>query len=228
MARSLLVLVVLVCGVRICTAQPAGTIAADIEAWIQTSGWLLEARDLVDQDAPASASGLESIAFQMKVNRLAVNKLENALRGLPEAKSASRDELPPVAAIRGVVLVLKEVFDRAFAIQQRIVAATNQQDLANVLGQVAQMQADLDEAWKTWPQVTILLSYGIVDMGRSTNGSLQHLRLATRERRALIERLDKEFPKVPIKMSAGQHAVEAGVSALKTFLRGDHKSSDSP
>jgi hypothetical protein len=114
--------------------------------------------------------------------------------------------------------------DRATVLQQAMLRAKDQDDIAKLVAEGSAIAADFDAAWRLLPQGIIALSYALVDTERLTNGKLQHLRLSSVERAALVSRITREYPNAA--RGGGGHAIDVSASVLLKFLKGAHNSSD--
>jgi hypothetical protein len=200
-----------------------------VESWISATSWLGEMRDsFAEATNGASTDGVNRLMREMAANRLAVAKLQNAVEDLPSPTTFPRGsiEWEAVEAYRTTVTGLRQGIEKAFVLDQKLVALDSQADLAKVMADTAELGAEMDAAWKFL--ATLVLTYALVDRDRTTDGRLQHLRITSAQRRQLISTIRKRFPTAGNELLAGQHPVEGSVALLTKALDGPHKSSDAP
>jgi hypothetical protein len=127
-------------------------------------------------------------------------------------------------AMTGTFEALETNCDRSIALHEVMLKVKNQNDVAKVISQGSQLRADVDEAWRMLPQAALALSFALLDEARLTDGKVQHLRISSADRAALISRIKLEYPNA--QKQAGGHAIEVSASLMLKFLTGDHKSAD--
>jgi hypothetical protein len=210
-------------------ASPEQTVAL-VKAWTDAAAWLAEGRDLLNAAEDERKTSAERTIGSMTQNRLVKNKFAKALQALPESTEFEPQSLAVISlgtyrvAITGLITVL----DRSFQISEKALAASNMAELAPLVSESAELAAKLDETWKVLPTATLGLVWVLVDTQRATDGKIQHLRLTRAQRQQILADLAERFPKVPNKLAAGQHAIEASIAVLKQFLAGQHRSADEP
>jgi hypothetical protein len=221
--------VTLLAGVVLCAQSRAS--AADVHVltqnWVSATSFVAEARDLLNTEV--KGEGTQVLMASMTLNRRAKIKLRTALQQLPSENNwAESTERRAVEVYRQVITFLQDELDRSFALDQKIITMKSDEDAANIMAATAELAAQMDDTWKMLPQASLMFSYALVDTKRTTDGTLQHLRLTTSQRRELLTEIRKQFPKASKGLASGQHAVDASMGVLVQLLTGGHRSADAP
>lgn len=233
MRRAATILVVAVALFSQANAQARDRLTGDdihalTQSWISATGFLSQARDLLNTESKADA--MQILMSSMTFNRRAKYKLEMALQQLPlegqyPAESPTRIA---VEVYRFLIATLQHELDQWFALQQKVITIKTEQEAASIMAATAELRAENDETWKMLPEASIGLTYALVDTERTTNGTLHHLRINTAQRRELLKTIREQFPEARNGFAAGQHPVDAAMGILVTVLAGNHRSADIP
>tara|TARA_B100002003_G_scaffold74885_1_gene69841 strand:- start:23 stop:499 length:477 start_codon:yes stop_codon:yes gene_type:complete len=85
-----------------------------------------------------------------------------------------------------------------------------------------------EEVWRLLPMTTVQSTYLLIDPKRTIGGKLKYLKINSKERRQLINKLESVFgDKVKGGLKAGQLPVETSAATLWKVLNDPWKSSDS-
>jgi hypothetical protein len=119
---------------------------------------------------------------------------------------------------------LQETCSRSIALDEAVPKMKDADEIPRIASEVSKIAADIDSAWRMFPLGAAALSFVLLDEGRLTDGRLQHPRLTSTERRALVAEIKRQYPR--IQRSGDKHAIEATAWLLLTFLQREFKSAD--
>ena len=229
-SRSFLILAFIIRGgfsglVRVEQPAPSERSAAELaSAVLDALAYADAAREKLDQ-TPADKDLFAATMTRMTNARIAKRRFQDARALFVNEVKSKRQTVNLVGTAFTVAFeALEKGCDRGVALDEAIVKAKTQDDIAKIAADGSAIAADVDEAWRLLPQGILALSFALVDEGRLTDGKLQHLRLTSGERASLISRITRDYPNVG--QQKGGHAIDVSASVLLNFLKGDHKSAD--
>lgn len=176
----------------------------------------------VNADKGDSATTFET----MTAKRLAINRLESG-RGLfvTDRKSDDADVKDVAETFDRVFEHLQDLFRRGIELDQSLLEARTEGDINKLVSPMSEWAANVDEAWRMLPTLTIALAHTLVDASRVVGDKHPYLRMTAAERRDLIARVKKMFTAATAKPEGG-HAVDVSASLLLGFLQQPWKGSD--
>ena len=92
---------------------------------------------------------------------------------------------------------------------------------------MGEIMATNEEVWRLLPMTTVQSTYLLIDPKRTIGGKLKYLKINSKERRQLINKLESVFGDKVKSVKAGQLPVEVSASVLWKVLNDPWKSSDS-
>ena len=182
------------------------------------------AREIL-QAEPTGTSALNQSVSLMTNLRIAQRRFEDARAGLLPHRRSNREKERITAEYYALGFeALADVCVRSVALQEKALLIQSKEEAARMVSERSALGAELHEAWRVLFKGVVLLTHALVDDERVTHGKLQHLRITSAERAALITRILREYPRA--EQQKGGETAEVSASVLLGFLRGEHKSAD--
>ena len=122
--------------------------------------------------------------------------------------------------------LLHGLFERHLTLLQK---RELQSDRPEVLGELdanlARVQAQIRDGWKTWMDVTRAFSDAFTDQTRERDGASPRLYLTDADRQAMLEQLQKRFPQGSTRR-LGQDPLQDSVGVMMQALRYNRRPAD--
>jgi hypothetical protein len=198
---------------------------------IDTFSLASEGRKTIAETADQSTGEpLAQILEAMTATRIAIGKLEQARRLLMPISDGATDGTVREAAIAlsGVYEVLIQELNRSLELDQKLAGAQNRSDLVRLLDEASQNMATMIETWKLLLTSAVLMTHVLVDNERLDDGRLSYLRISTRQKGDLLQKLEILFGAGVRQLEAGQYPPDAAASLLWSFLNQEWKTADTP
>jgi hypothetical protein len=202
------------------SANPAafGRAVIDVLAYTAT------ARDIINTPERKGKGRLESSLNEMVRTRQAIARFRDGMTAIEPFADGSETTMNSAAEVFQVVLrTLVSGMEDHLAIQEQLLKAKTEDDVAALLPKASELAATVDEAWRLLPKVIILASGALVDENRQVDGKLRYLRITVEQRLDLITSVTKAFPNLK---PGGGHAVDVAASLFLQWLKGGWKGSD--
>jgi len=211
---------------------PVADVVDLVKKWVAATRELADASAAIDADRDRkSTSPNGALRSQIVVNRSALKRIDAAAALLPEESrfQPNSTEREANTNYRSALVSLRHGLEAQTSINERMVSLEGLDFImasGEIMEQILKTREELDAAWAALAPATHLMTASLVDVERVTDGTLQHLRLTTSQRQALLDDIERAFPKAPSRVAATLSGPLNAIAVIKNVLTGPYRPAD--